>query len=158
VGRDGIIAIGVLAVCAILWAQLGSVPANPLTPIGPTFYPKILLTITALLALALLVQALRAGPRSAALDASPGGTQGWASYRPAVVTFGGSVLYALLLPGIGYLAATTLYVAGLAWGLGPATPRRVPGSVALGVLTAAGTYWIFQWYLHVFLPNARWFR
>ena len=40
-GRDGAIAVGLLALCALLWAQLGKVPSNPLVPISPTFYPKL---------------------------------------------------------------------------------------------------------------------
>jgi hypothetical protein len=42
-GRDGAIAVGLLALCALLPAQLGKVPSNPLIPISPTFYPKLLL-------------------------------------------------------------------------------------------------------------------
>jgi hypothetical protein len=54
-GRDGLIALGVLALCALLWRQLGGVANNPLVPIGPTFYPKALLLVTAILSLALLI-------------------------------------------------------------------------------------------------------
>ena len=152
--RDGAIGVGLLALCAILWGQLGAVPANPLVPIGPTFYPKLLLGVTALLSLALVAGDLRARRQAT----TEGRARGWAAYRPAVVTFGISALYALLLPGIGYLAATTLFVAGLAWGLGAPTLRRLPGALVLGLLTAAGTHLIFQSYLHVFLPRAGWFR
>ncbi|HEY7678096.1 MAG TPA: hypothetical protein VIG69_13565, partial [Candidatus Methylomirabilis sp.] len=52
------IAVGLLALCALLWHQLGAVSVNPLVPIGPTFYPRILLAVTALLALALLISGL----------------------------------------------------------------------------------------------------
>lgn len=152
--RDGAIGIGVLALCVVLWGQLASVPENPLVPIGATFYPKILLGVTALLGLALLVSEMRAGHRAA--PGKAGG--GWATFRPAVVTFGLSVLYAVLLPGIGYLAATTLFVGGLAWGLRTPTLRRVPGALLLGLLTAAATLLIFENYLKVFLPRAGWFR
>jgi hypothetical protein len=153
-GRDGTIAVGVLALCAILWRQLGAVPANPLVPIGPTFYPKILLGVTAFLGLALLVADLTSGRRP---DVA-GRRRGWTAYRPAVVAFGVSILYAWLLPGIGYLAATSVFVAGLAWGLGSPTLRRVPGNLLLGLLTAAGTYLLFERYLQVFLPTAGWLR
>ncbi len=155
-GRDGAIAAGVLALCAILWGQLGSVPVNPLVPIGPTFYPRILLGVTACLASMLLIADVRARRRSGA--AGPVPARARVAYRPAAVTFGLSVLYAFLLPGIGYLSATALYVAGLAWGLGEPAARRVPGSLVLGLLAAAGTYLIFQGYLNVFLPRAGWLR
>lgn len=152
-GRDGAIAVGLLALCALLWVQLGTVPSNPLVPIGPTFYPKLLLGVMTFLALTLLAMDLRAGHRAA----PRGPASGWAAYRPAGVCFGLSVFYAFLLPGIGYLAATTLYVAGLAWGLGPPVPRRLPGALLLGAATSLVTYQIFQGYLHVFLPRAGWF-
>lgn len=152
--RDGAIGIGLLALCGILWGQLGAVPANPLVPIGATFYPKILLGVTVLLSLALVVADVGAGRRAA----KAGGGGGWSAYRPAAVTFGLSVLYAVLLPGMGYLASTTLFVGGLAWGLGAPTLRRVPGALLLGLITAVATLLIFQNYLQVFLPRAGWFR
>jgi putative tricarboxylic transport membrane protein len=151
--RDGAIGVGLLALCAILWGQLRAIPENPLVPLGAAFYPRILLGVTGLLSLALLVSNLRASRRIG--PGAAGG--GWAACRPAVVTFGLSVLYAALLPGLGYLAATTGFVAGLTWGLGPPTARRVPGLLLLGVVTAAATWLIFQNYLRVFLPRAAWF-
>jgi hypothetical protein len=154
VGRDGFIAAGLLVSCAVLWRQLGAVAANPLVPIGPTFYPRILLGVTGVLAAALLISDLRARRRAAAVAGAP---RAPARYRQALIVFGASALYALLLPGIGFVAATILYVGGLAWTLAAPTLRRLPGAMVLAILTAAGAYLVFERYLNVFLPRAAWF-
>lgn len=153
-GRDGVIAAGLLALCALLWQQLGAVPANPLVPIGPTFYPKILLGVTAFLAAALLISDVHA--RRAAVPAGARRRPG--PYRQAVITFAVSLTYAILMPGIGFIAATIVYVGGMAWGLGTPTLRRLPGALALGLITAVATFLIFERYLNVFLPRAVWLQ
>ena len=152
-GRDGYIAAGVLALCALLWRQLAAVPANPLVPIGPTFYPRILLGVTGALAAALVISDLRVR-RAPAVSGAP---RVPARTRQALIVFGASALYAFLMPGIGFVAATILYVGGLAWTLAAPTLRRLPGAMVLGILTAAGAYLVFERYLNVFLPRAAWF-
>ncbi|HEY7678186.1 MAG TPA: tripartite tricarboxylate transporter TctB family protein, partial [Candidatus Methylomirabilis sp.] len=64
----------------------------------------------------------------------------------------------ILMPGIGFVAATIVYVGGMAWGLGTPTLRRLPGALALGLITAVATFLIFERYLNVFLPRATWFQ
>ena len=47
IGRDGWAGLVVLAFCAVLyWLTLG-LKGNPLVPIGPAFYPRIVIGITA---------------------------------------------------------------------------------------------------------------
>lgn len=154
-GRDGYIALGVLALCGALWRQLATVAENPLVPIGPTFYPRLLLAVTGILGLCLLAADLLSRRRAA----PPGpGARPPAAWRPALLTFGAAILYAFLLPPLGYLPATTLFVTGLAWALGRIEARRLPGALLLGVLTALTTWVIFERYLHVFLPRSAWFQ
>ena len=43
IGRDGWAGLVVLAFCAVLWWLTLGLKDNPLVPIGPGFYPRIVL-------------------------------------------------------------------------------------------------------------------
>jgi len=154
-GRDGWIGVGLLIFSGWLYSNLGNIPANPLVPIGPAFYPRFLLLITILLSLILVVQALLVHRK----ETEPAGQAARASvknYQPTLLTFSVFALYVLLLPRLGYLLSTILFVAALRWFLGAAILRRLPGSLLLGVGTSVVTYFVFEKYLHVLLPRGTW--
>ena len=65
--RDGWAGLVVLAASLVLFGLTLGLKANPLVPIGPGFYPRIVLGVTALLAAVLVVtdwdSAKKAGPK-----------------------------------------------------------------------------------------------
>ena len=148
-GRDSGIGAGLLLLCGILFWQAGQIPMPPFVPIGPAFYPRIILVLLAAQAVWLIAEDIarpsrgRRGARGAPK----------ANYRLVVlcfVLFGGYVLGLSLL---GYLASTFLFVLGLAWHLGPRRPGELPKLAALAGGTTVATYLVFERYLHVFLPR-----
>ena len=152
IGRDGWAGVVVLALCAILyWLTLG-LKGNPLVPIGPEFYPRIVIGITAAFA-ALLVVAdflARGKIRSPRAAAKP-------NYVLVASTFAVFGVYVAALPYLGFRLATVLYVAATAALL--ARPRGATGwakVLVLAVITAAATYFVFERYLSVLLPRGRW--
>lgn len=154
-GRDGWIGIGLLAFSGWLYSNLGKIPANALVPISPAFYPRFLLLLTLVLSLALLGQDLLAHRKERRKEKIP--YRNWLkSYQSTLVTFSVFLLYVLLLPQLGYLLSTILFVAGLQWLLGAPLLRRLPGSLLTGVGTSVITYMIFEIYLHVLLPRGTW--
>src|SRR3954447_3469835 len=90
-----------------------------LVPIGPGFYPRIILGITALLSAVLVVQALlayrRAGTRQE--QAAKAGTR--PNYRLVAWSFVVFGIYAALVPLLGFRIATLLFVLALQWLLEP---------------------------------------
>ena len=60
VGRDGVIGLILVALSLGLLVQSLSLPQLPLTPIGPGFYPRIVLGLLALAGVALFVQSVTA--------------------------------------------------------------------------------------------------
>jgi len=154
-GRDGWIGVGLLIFTGWLYTNLGKIPANPLVPIGPAFYPRFLFLVTALLSLALVLQDLLAGKRERRKEGIA--FKSWLrSYRPTFLTFLVFGLYVLFLPQLGYLLSTILFVTCLQWLLGEPHLRRLPGSLLIGVGTSVVTYSVFEKYLHVFLPRGTW--
>lgn len=152
-GRDGWIGVGLLALSGWLYANLDKIPANPLVPIGPAFYPRILLLLIICLTLALIVQDLLA-PRKEKHGVKFETL--WKDYRGTLLSFFLFALYVLLLPRLGYLVSTILFVSSLQWLLGQLLWRRLPVSVLIGIGTSFVTYVVFEKYLHVFLPRASW--
>jgi hypothetical protein len=149
-GRDAIAGLAVLAASLFLfWLTLG-LERNPLVPIGPAFYPRIVLGITALLAA--LVAA-----RGFLKKRSKKKEEEKTSYAPVAVQFGVFALYVVALPLLGFRIATFAYVAAASLLLDP--PRRPAhwlSALLLGAATAIATYYAFEGYLQVLLPRGSW--
>jgi hypothetical protein len=149
IGRDGIAGLAVAAAGLFLfWLTLG-LEKNPLVPIGPAFYPRIVLGITAALALLLVLVDLLAKTKARAP-----GKLNYAAVVAQFVVFG---LYVGVLPLLGFRIATFAYVTAANALLDP--PRRPVEwlrAPALGAITAAASHYVFEGYLSVLLPRGSW--
>ena len=145
--RDGI--AGLVCLGGSLWflAATRGLPHPALVPIGPAFYPRILLAITALLSAALVVSDL-VRRRGAARPAP-------ARYGFVLVTFAIVGAYAALLPYLGYRLATFLFVGALQATLERPRGRRRALVLAIALVTTLATYYVFEGYLSVLLPRGR---
>jgi len=149
-GRDGVAGLILLAISLALLVQSASLPQVPLVPVGPGFYPRLVLGFLAATSAALVVQDVVARRAGAAAVR-------WALHRLVAATFAIVAAYCFLLPYLGYRLATPLFVAGLQAAL--ERPRGVRqwawlAGVALG--TTAVTYLSFETYLLVLLPRGTW--
>ena len=147
IGRDGI--AGLVCLGGSLWflALTRGLPQAALVPVGPGFYPRILLTITALLSAALVVSDLvrRRGV------ARPGP----ARYGFVLLTFAIFGAYVALLPSLGYRVATFLFVGVLQATLESPRGARWWRVLAVALATTLVTYYVFEGYLSVLLPRGR---
>ena len=145
-GRDGI--AGLVCLAGSLWflALTRGLPQPALVPIGPAFYPRILLGITVVLSAALVVADLL-NPRRA--EIAP------ARYRLVILAFLIFATYVALLPALGYRAATFLFVAALQAVLEPPRGARWWRVLAVALITTLVTYYVFERYLSVLLPRGR---
>ena len=152
IGRDGWAGLVVLAFCAVLyWLTLG-IKGNPLVPIGPEFYPRIVIAVTAAFAALLVGADLLARPKAA--KPRPVARPNYALVASTFAIFG---IYVAALPYLGFRIATFVYVAATAVLL--ARPRDARGwatVLVLALVTAAVTYFVFERYLSVLLPRGRW--
>ena len=151
IGRDGVAGLAIAAASlALLWLTLG-LPGNPLVPIGPGFYPRIVFGVTAGLGLALAA----ADARRRRAAPAPGGAL--PRYGLVAACYGLFLAYALALPGLGFRVATFGFVAAMNALLDrprrPAQWLRV-GALALGATLVA--WLVFERYLDVLLPRGRW--
>jgi putative tricarboxylic transport membrane protein len=147
--KDGWGGLAVLAASLFLFALTLGLKDNPLVPIGPGFYPRIVLGLTALLAAALMVFDLRKKRTPAARES--------VAYSAVLLHFAVFGLYAVSLPLLGFRVATFAYVAATNALLD--VPRSARGWLRVTLLalgTALATYYVFEHYLLVLLPRGRW--
>ncbi|MBI3710980.1 MAG: tripartite tricarboxylate transporter TctB family protein [Proteobacteria bacterium] len=129
-------------------------PQSVLVPVGPAFYPRIVLIAMAALSAILitsdvLVQRRARGGEVRAPKAGPSPAYGLVLLVFAF--FGG---YVILLPEIGYRLATFLFVAALQVLLStPKTPSQWLRLCAIALGTTIVTYFTFELYLAVLLPR-----
>ena len=153
--RDGIAGLAVLAASLVLFALTLDLKDSPMVPIGPGFYPRIVLGMTALLSLGLVAADLLA--RRRAVPAAPAPKVERLNYPLVALSFGVFALYCAALPGLGFRIATFGYVVASSALLAP--PRGAKGwagTVVLGLATAFVTWLVFERYLSVLLPRGRW--
>lgn len=147
--RDGWGGLAVLAASLLLfWLTLG-LKDSPMVPIGPGFYPRIVLGITAVLAVFLVLADWRSRKTAAQREEL--------NYPLVALQFLVFGLYCGALWGLGFRISTFLYVAAANALLDP--PRGWKGWLRVAVLaglTAFLTHLVFERYLSVLLPRGRW--
>ena len=156
-GRDGVAGLVCLAVSIfLLYLTLGLPPAV-MVPIGPAFYPRIVLSLLALLSVILIGLDLRA-MRLAGAGTAPAVPAGSApNYRLVLATFIEFGIYIALLPPLGFRISTFLFVLALEVTLEwPRSLTRWLLAIAVAVATSLVCYLVFEDYLSVLLPRGTW--
>ncbi|KRR14351.1 tripartite tricarboxylate transporter TctB family protein [Bradyrhizobium valentinum] len=152
VGRDGIAGLVLLAISLVLLVKSFQLPSLPIVPVGPGFYPAIVLSLMAAASALLVLQDLLKRRAPAGVGDAPR-----RNYRLVVIAFAIVGAYVVLLPLLGFRVATVLFVGALQAALDrPRTVRQwvVLATIALG--TAVASYFIFERYLLVLLPRGAW--
>ena len=153
--RDGIAGLAVLAASLVLFALTLDLKDSPLVPVGPGFYPRIVLALTAVLSLGLVIAdmlARRGVPAPAAEE-----RKDKPNYALVAISFGVFALYCVALPAVGFRVATLLFVGGANALMDPPRDAKGWGRVSLiAVMTAAATWLVFERLLSVLLPRGSW--
>ncbi|GHC24012.1 tripartite tricarboxylate transporter TctB family protein [Aidingimonas halophila] len=154
--KDRYLAIATLVIVGILLIESGDIPGkSSWQPYGSAMYPRFLLALIALLSLVLLVRSfLTAKPATPQSTATFHSLAGWfRHYRIIIALFGLFGLYALLLPMLGYLISTTLFmVSSQGLLLGCDTRRKWLINLGITFTLVPLVYAIFQYGLNVWLP------
>ncbi len=153
--QNGIAGLVCLALALFLLVLTRGLPQSPLVPVGPDFYPRIVLIVMAVFSAMLVVSDLwpQAKSEAAAAPAAPEKR----NYRLVVVTYAVFTVYVVLLPLIGYRLATVAFVAALQAVLEP--PRGTRGWILVlvsGIASSLVTYVVFNDYLSVLMPRGQW--
>ncbi|MGH8736520.1 MAG: tripartite tricarboxylate transporter TctB family protein [Burkholderiales bacterium] len=153
-GRDGIAGLVCLALSLGMLALTRGLPQSAMVPVGPGFYPRVVLVMMAVLSLMLLIFDLRAGRAGRPGGAKPALPP---NYRLVAITFSAFIVYVVLLPPLGFRIATFLFVAALQWLLErPRGMRRWALLAVIALATPLLTHLAFEHYLSVLLPRGSW--
>ena len=148
--KDGWGGLAVLAASLFLFALTLGLKDNPLVPIGPGYYPRIVLGITAVFALGLVAMDWLAVHRPAPVREK-------LNYALVLEMFAVFGLYVGALPYLGFRISTFLYVAATNALLD--LPRDWKGAarvLVVALITTVAIYYVFERYLTVLLPRGRW--
>jgi putative tricarboxylic transport membrane protein len=154
--RDSISGLICLVISlAMLFMTLALPPAS-MVPIGPAFYPRIVLVTTALLSAILIAIDLRAA--RAGVNAPVTTKAGPApNYRLVLATFVLFGLFIALMPALGFRISTFLFVLALQIALEwPRGPMRWLLAVVVALGTSVICHFVFEDYLQVLLPRGTW--
>lgn len=184
--RDGIAGLVCLAISIFLLFLTLDLPPAVMVPIGPAFYPRVVLGLVAILSVILLVgdfmgRSRRSVPLASAArtatatppSAAPGAVLSGeaaataASAAPAAIaqpnyglvlaTFILFGIYVVILPWLGFRISTFLFVAALQPTLEwPRSWQRWLLVVAVAFATTITCHYVFEDYLSVLLPRGRW--
>ena len=157
--RDGIAGLVCLALSIGMFALTFGLPPAAMVPIGPAFYPRVVILILGILSVILIVLdvlALRSQPvRVTAAKAASAGPA--PNYRLVLATFVEFGLYIALIPLIGFRISTFLFVllleVTLEW---PRSPRHWILMAVVAVATSVVCFYVFEDYLSVLLPRGTW--
>ena len=159
-GRDGIVGLVCLAISLWLLALTLSLPPAVIVPIGPAFYPRVVLCLLALLSLILIVldvRQMRLARAGGTPLPAPAVTGPAPNYRLVLATFVEFGIYIALLPPLGFRIATFLFVlalqATLEW---PRSTKHWALAVVVAAATSIACHLIFEDYLSVLLPRGTW--
>jgi len=154
IGRDGIAGLILLAISLVLLVQSFQLPSLPIVPVGPGFYPAIVLSFMAAASALLVVQDVLQHRMRAPADADATPRR---NYRLVVIAFAIVGAYVALLPLLGFRVATILFVGALQAALDrPKSARQWAVLAAIAIGTAAVSYFVFERYLLVLLPRGAW--
>lgn len=149
--RDMVAGLLGLVLGAGLFTLTWGLPKSPFVPIGPDFYPRIVLGATMLLGAVLVAGDLFGRRRR------PPGEPVPRNYRLVLLTFLAFGLYVLAMPGLGFRIATFLFVAGLQALLDPPNrPGRWITVLAVAVCMSFPVFTIFERWLSILLPRGTW--
>lgn len=158
--RDGIGGLVVTAGSLVLFGLTLGLKDSPLVPIGPGFYPRIVLGICAVLGFAMFVNDLLDQRKAGAQPPASAPVQDDAprlNYTLVGLMFAVFAVYAVALPYVGFRLSTFVYVAATNALLSPPRePRHWARVLILALVTAFLTHLLFERYLSVLLPRGRW--
>jgi putative tricarboxylic transport membrane protein len=156
-GRDGIAGLIGLAVSLALLPFAFGLPKLPIVPVGPGFYPSLVLAFMAIVSGLLVVQDFFAQRRAAPVAVPAAAGEPKRAYGLVAAAFALTGAYIGLMSVLGFRLSTALYVGLFQLVLErPTSAGQWLRLVALAIGTAVIAYFVFEHYLFVLLPRGSW--
>lgn len=145
----------------VMYIASNSIIKLTVSKIGADFVPKLVAIGMLILSVFYLIQAIkqqvrvnREGNTNAPTETDIDGKEKKKiSPLSVLATVGLLVLYIALLPFIGFLITTTVYLFFQMYLLADKTERRIPLFVIISVVTSIFIYFIFKYVFYLMLPS-----
>src|SRR5690348_8372004 len=122
-GRDTIAGLVVLVVSLVLFGLTFRIQSNPLVPVSPAFYPRLVLGATMVLSALMVVFDLMKRRRAPPVPAKAAAAK--PRYDMVVILFAIFGAYVLILPYLGFRIGTAVFLAVMQYAMSrPRPPCR----------------------------------
>ncbi|MBA8826432.1 putative tricarboxylic transport membrane protein [Saccharopolyspora lacisalsi] len=148
VGAAAVLGLFLLALAAVTLFDAASLSRAGAGPLGPAVFPGLIGTLLAVAGVTMLVRSLRQWPSAP----GPAGVPAGRLLRLAALVVL-LVIFAVVLPIVGYVASSTALFAGAAFLLGSPHPWR---GIAYGWTLAAVVFVVFDRVIGLSLPAGPW--
>jgi len=156
-GRDAVIGLIIVVMSTLLLFNTMEIPTPPIVPLGPAFYPRILLTLLLIMGLILFIfDIFKRKPSGERKEYKKKTLKyvGWLiEYKKVIWSFIVFGLYILSIPIIGFYSTTAIVLVILQGLLGYRELKQLPLFSVISIITTGCVYLIFEKYLMVVFPK-----
>lgn len=141
----------ILAGVGLMYREMRLIEVTTVHAMGPNFFPGILLGVLTVLALCLAFQSLTFGERETP-SAKKNATLNMTALTMQAAFVGTLILYLAVLPYLGYVPSTTLFLTAAMTLLGERKLRDIALYLLVAAVVTGALYYIFAELLLLFLP------
>ncbi|HZG73166.1 MAG TPA: tripartite tricarboxylate transporter TctB family protein [Chondromyces sp.] len=141
-----------LIVSIVMYTATNTFKTLTTTNVGPDFMPKIIAAFIAIFSIVIVVSAYRSlKNQKGQMDTEAEGA-GETSYAPVFITLAFMIGYLMLMPYIGFLIMTAIYLFLQIYLLAEEGKKKVILFAFISVVSSAIIYYVFRSIFHVMLP------
>ncbi len=150
--REFITGILFLAVAAVYGSQIPGIKLTKISVVNSAMFPKFYTVALVILAVCQLYQAWQHTKSAPAAGTDQAKEEKKTDFACVTITLGLSLVYVILLEPLGFLISSILYLEAQMITLCPKEKSRPLLFLAVSVIAAFATYYIFRNGLHLMLP------
>lgn len=156
--RDVQAGIFLLFVSVIMFSATLSFKKLTTSLVGPAFMPQVIAGLIALMSIAIIVQGVKSVKASRAEKSSTDAVveekpKEEVTYRPVILTFILMAVYVAVMPFVGFLITTAVYMFIQMMILSDKPERKWLLFVVVSVVASATIYYVFRNVFYVMLPS-----
>lgn len=157
--RDVQAGIFLLFVSVIMFTTTLTFKKLTTSQVGPAFMPQVIAVLIALMAVAIIIQGVRNVKAERGKKASTDvvvtkkDTKNEVTYRPVILSFALMAVYVVVMPFVGFLITTAVYMFIQMMILSDKPERKWLLFVTVSVVASASIYYVFRNVFYVMLPN-----
>jgi len=156
-GGDAVIGLIIVVMSLLLLYNTTGISTPPIVPLGPAFYPQILLALLFIMGMILFISCILKGRSSGDKKSEKKKVledERWLiRYKKIIWGFVFFGLYILFIPIIGFYISTAMVLVILQGILGYREFKQLPLFFLISIMTTISIYFVFEKYLMIVFPK-----